>query len=381
MRSLTEPVPFGLYLHVPFCRKKCAYCDFYSAFASDGLLDRYAAKLQEEIREWGGKIDRPITSVYFGGGTPSLLAERLPTVMRAVRESFTLSKNAEITLEMNPEAQPQPVLEAAKVAGINRLSIGAQSGQDKRLSMLGRSHTAADTVRTVTLAREIGFSNLSVDCMIALPGSDLITLKDDLDFMLSLSPEHISGYLLKIEERTRFFQERGSLSLPDEEKAAEQYLSVCQTLALHGYGHYEISNYCRPGFESRHNLLYWQGNEYLGIGPSAHSFLNGKRFFYARDLQAFLRGDSPVSDGFGGGKEEFVMLRLRLSTGLSFSEYERRFGENPYGSLLAVCKPLAQENLLTLTPDHIALTEKGMLVSNSIIAGILTALEIKRRNV
>ena len=371
---MTDRSAFGLYLHIPFCRKKCAYCDFYSAIATDELLDRYTKALQTEIRKWGGATNRPIRSIYFGGGTPSLLGNRLPPIMNTIRDSFSLLPNTEITLEVNPSGRTETLLAAAKSAGVNRLSIGAQSGDNKTLALLGRTHTAADTLATVKAARRLGFENLSLDLMLGLPFSNEATLQNDLDFMLSAEPEHLSAYLLKIEPRTRFFAEQASLSLPDDDQQAAQYLLLCDVLKQHGYRHYEISNFSKPGFEGRHNLGYWQTEEYLGLGPAAHSFFEGKRFYYPKNLKAFLTGADPVADGAGGGKDEYLMLRLRLAEGVNFCEYRQTFGEDIADRLTAVCLPFAKAGLAAVTKDGVALTDRGMLVSNSIITACLDAL-------
>ncbi len=371
---MTDPKAIGLYLHVPFCEKKCAYCDFYSSFVTEDLLDAYEKRLIRVIYEWGGRVDRPIRTVYFGGGTPSLLGRRLPGVMQAVREAFALLPQAEITLEMNPGNRVEPVLENARKAGVNRLSIGAQSGDDQVLALLGRRHTAADTLFCVAEARKAGFHNLSLDLMLGLPHSTRESLRKDAEFLLAAAPEHLSAYLLKIEPNTLFARKRAELLLPDEDEQAEQYLLLCEILRENGWRHYEISNFCREGFESRHNIIYWRDEEYLGIGPSAHSFLNGKRFYYPRDLRAFLKGNRPLPDGEGGGWEEYIMLALRLKEGLVFSRLQERFGKRPGAAAAERLAPYRKAGLLTLDERSIALTERGMLVSNSLITEILNIL-------
>ena len=221
----------GLYLHIPFCAKKCAYCDFYSAFAGENALDGYTEGLISQIKNLGGRLCRPlIDTVYFGGGTPSLLGERIIPVIGAVREAFRVADGAEITLEINPAGESEKILSAAKKAGVNRLSIGAQSGDNTTLSLFGRTHTAEDTLNTVNAARKMGFKNISLDLMIGLPDSDINTLKADLDFVLSAEPDHISAYILKLEQNTLFYKKRESLNLPDEDETAEQYLYRCRYL-------------------------------------------------------------------------------------------------------------------------------------------------------
>ena len=298
--SLTKPL--GLYIHIPFCLKKCNYCDFYSVSANEEIKRDYVKALIGEIKQWGDSLSRPIDTVYFGGGTPSLLAEFFPDVMTAVKSSFTLCENAEITMEMNPADNCKEILNFALKSGVNRLSIGAQSGDDTELKVLGRRHTAKQTVETVRLARELGFENISLDIMLALPNSNEKTLEKSLDFITDLEPEHISAYILKVEENTPFNKVYDTLKLPDEDSTADQYLQMCKYLENKGYGHYEISNFSKSGFESRHNLKYWELKEYLGLGPSAHSFINGKRFYFERDLEKFIKGASPLPDGEGGSE-------------------------------------------------------------------------------
>ena len=371
---MTEAAPKGLYLHIPFCARKCAYCDFYSACVSDSMLDSYTESLIREIKNWGGVLRRPVfDTVYFGGGTPSLLGGRLAAVTDAVYSAFEIAPGAEITLELNPtgdRSKTHGFMKTARKSGVNRLSVGAQSGSDRELKLLGRTHSAADTLAAVSAAREAGFDNISLDLMLGLPGSDTGTLSESIDFILSAKPEHISAYILKIEENTYFYKMRESLSLPDDDSAADQYLYMCERLEKSGYTHYEISNFCLTGRESRHNLKYWRCREYLGIGPSAHSFINGKRFYYPRDMKAFIKGTEPVYDGDGGDAEEYIMLRLRLAEGLDLRELENRFRINTDRIKKAVM-PIEKMGLLITSGENIRLTDKGMAVSNSIITEIL----------
>lgn len=367
MKFLTNNL--GLYIHVPFCLKKCRYCDFYSSFVSEELLDSYTKAVIDSIKQWGGKTNRPIDTVYLGGGTPSLLSRRLPTVLDAVRKNFNILENAEITLEINPDKNIEEILRAAKSAGVNRLSVGAQSGDDGELKLLGRTHTVNDTKKTVETARTLGFNNISLDIMIGLPFSNKNSLFKNLEFIDSLSPEHISAYILKLEENTAFFKDK-TLVLPDDDETADQYLETCLFFEKKGYGHYEISNFSREGFESRHNLKYWRQEEYLGIGPAAHSFIDGKRFFYPKDLKAFMNRNSPLFDSFGGSSSEYIMLALRLKEGLDFKEYAKKFGSLPE-NFIKTAKLLEKEELLKLNGNGIRLTNKGMLLSNTVILKLL----------
>ena len=361
----------GLYLHVPFCQKKCRYCDFYSSFADGTQIDRYCKALIRSVNQWGGKFHRPIDTIYLGGGTPSLLNHRLPEVLKAVRDSFEILPDTEITLEMNPTGNAEEILSFAKKAGVNRLSVGLQSGIDRELEILGRTHTFENTKNTVELARNMGFSNISLDLMIGLPNSSKETLTESLDKITELGPQHISAYILKIEENTAFYKTAESLNLPDDDAVSDQYLLMCDYLKDKGYGHYEISNFAKKGFYSRHNLKYWLGVDYLGIGPSAHSLIDGKRFFYPKDLKGFIEGNTPLPDGSGGGKEEFIMLRLRLKSGISELEYRQKFGEDLPQSFKEKAELFLKNGLMTTEKDRYSLTDSGMLLSNSIITECL----------
>lgn len=366
--------PLGLYIHIPFCEKKCAYCDFYSVFLNEKLLDNYTNALKQNIIKWGGSISRPIDTIYFGGGTPSLLRHRLPEILECINSAFTVSKNAEITLELNPTGDTEEILSHIKKANINRLSIGAQSGNDSELKVLGRNHTPSDTVNAVSLARSMGFSNISLDVMLGLPSSNIQTLKNNLDFILSQNPEHISAYILKIEPKTAFSKIQNSLNLPNEEAQADQYLFMCDYLEKAGYIHYEISNFCKKGFESRHNIKYWQGKDYLGIGAAAHSLLDGKRFYYPNDIKAFIKEAKPIFDETLEPKAEYIMLSLRLNTGICFEEYKNKFGENLPEKLILKAGLYEKNGLVKITKENISLTDNGMLLSNSIITQFLEEL-------
>ena len=351
------PDGIGLYIHIPFCRKKCAYCDFYSVIPGEKVYKEYFGALLREIKKWGGEINRPVKTVYFGGGTPSLLGEDIVPLMDCIRQNFSVLPGAEITAECNPGADTG-FYAAAFAAGVNRLSVGVQAGENGRLKLLGRTHTKEDAAAAVFAARRAGFENISCDIMIALPDSSIKTLKEDIDFICSLEPRHISAYILKIEKNTAFYARRDELRLPDEDSAADQYLYLCRELKSRGYSHYEISNFAKAGFESRHNLIYWRCGEYLGIGPAAHSYLGGRRFYYPRDIKAFIAGGAPVEDGTGGDKAERLMLALRLAEGIDLAELSPAAREK--------ARLFEQNGLLKITGNRLSLTDKGMLVSNSI---------------
>lgn len=322
--------------------------------------------LKGEMKKWGGTIHRPIDTIYIGGGTPSLLGENIITLAEYIKENFCVCEDAEFTVEVNPSSSDN-FLRYAKQAGVNRLSIGVQSGSDDTLKILGRTHTALDAAITVKKARELGFDNISLDLMIALPDSSVDTLLKDINFVLSLEPEHISSYILKIEQNTAFAKKIDNLNLPDDDGAAEQYLYMCSVLSKKGYNHYEISNFSRDCKQSRHNMKYWIGEDYLGLGPAAHSCLDGKRFYYPRDLQGFIKNPQTVYDGESGGNEEKLMLGLRLSRGVDLSKIYDEIPQN----IIEKIDLLKKAGYIKADLPYISLTDSGMLISNSIISELL----------
>ncbi len=348
----------GLYLHIPFCDGKCPYCDFYSRRGSEGDMDAYTEGLCNRIAAWGEQLHRAaVDTVYFGGGTPSYLgATRLNRLLSATKEAFAVAENAEITAECNPRSSVGDFFVRLREGGFNRLSVGVQSFREEELTLLGRRHSGQDGERTLLAAKEAGFDNLSLDLMINLPGQTEESLNESLQRAVALKVSHLSVYMLKNEPGTAF----ESLPPMDDEQAAEQYRQVCETLEKAGYPRYEISNFAKAGKESRHNVKYWRGEEYLGLGPGAHSFLNGRRFYYPRDTAAFLRGDSPVDDGVGGSEQEKQMLGLRLTAGVPLND-----------TLREKAAPYIKAGFMQINNDRLSFTTAGFLVSNTILARIL----------
>ena len=372
----------GIYIHVPFCSAKCPYCDFYSLVGREKITAYCDAVMDElaTLRRVGpladGLKDRDISTVYFGGGTPSFLgAENLAALMRAVKENFAVAPGAEITAECNPSSSLAPgFFETLKEAGFNRISLGMQSVVDAERKKLGRKATAADVAAAVKACQQAGINNISLDVMLGVPEQTEQTLLSSLDFALSLGVRHLSAYLLSIEPGTFFAKKRDALNLPDEDAVCDRYLAMCDHLQKSGLRHYEISNFCRPGFEARHNTAYWRDEEYLGIGPAAHSYLNGRRFYFPRDLDAFLAGSPPVDDGPGGGWEEALMLALRLDTGISIQETREKYGVAPSPAFVDAIKPYLSGGLLAFDGDRLTLTEQGFLVSNTLIGEIIDVI-------
>ena len=366
----------GLYVHVPFCDGKCPYCDFYSIRAGEAEKDAYTQALCKAVSRWGQGECRRVDTVYFGGGTPALLgAERLCRVLETIRSGFLVDRNAEITLEANPHTAPAADWRRLQQSGFNRLSMGLQSAVPEELALLGRRHTPEEAAAAVEQAITAGFENISLDLMLAIPGQTMESLARSVSFCASLGVAHVSAYLLKIEEGTPFAAKAPQLGLPGEEIQGDFYLYACDLLEKAGYAQYEISNFAKPGRESRHNLRYWKGREYLGLGPAAHSLYRGRRFYYPRDLAAFLRGEMPVEDGDGGGAEEFFMLRLRLTEGVRRNEWKALFGKDFPPNLEKKIRTLARGGLLESSPEGFRLTRRGFLVSNEIICQLLLAWE------
>lgn len=365
----------GLYIHIPFCEKKCNYCSFYSFKPEDSQREKYVQSLCTEIKKWGVRNARPINSIYLGGGTPSLLSQNeMDDIFSAIRESFEITKDCEITCEVNPNSADLFLEYAAKM-GVNRISVGIQSANDEELKVLGRLHTFSEAKATIDKAKSLGISNISVDIMLGLPDSSLKSLENSVKSILELKPKHISAYILKIEEGTIFGKIEEALNLPNDDEVSEQYIFLCDLLRKNGYNHYEISNFSFDGFESRHNNKYWLCQEYIGIGPSAHSFYEGNRFYYSSSLEDFIEGKEPIFDEVGGDTEEFIMLRLRLSRGLEFNELEKNFGKVLTEDFYKTARLLEKNDLVTLDNNRISLTDKGMLVSNSIITKLVGCLK------
>ena len=362
----------GLYIHIPFCKAKCAYCDFYSLARSESRMDAYVAALRSSLRESAPKAAAyTVDTVYFGGGTPSFLgAARLCAVLETVFDSFSVAPDAEITLEANPEsARDASALRTLRSAGFNRISLGMQSADDAELRAIGRIHSASDTVAAVKAARGAGFHNLSLDLIYGLPGQTLARWRENLAAAIALAPEHLSCYGLKVEPGTPLHTRRGGTALPDDDAQADMYLYSTELLGASGYLQYEISNFARPGYESRHNLKYWTLGDYLGFGPGAHSDFGGRRFAVARDLSAFLAGSIVNSENAIVNQRERaaerIMLGLRLTRGLPAD------GLAGAEDVLWEC---AAHGLAKQKDGRWRLTPQGFLVSNAIILQVQEAL-------
>ncbi len=379
-------IPLGIYIHVPFCRSKCRYCDFYSLTdADDRLMDSYLDAVCEHIRETGDLApDYQVDTIYFGGGTPSFFgADGMAAILSIIRRSFDVTADAEITFEANPDSVTPRLLRRLRGEGFNRVSLGVQCDDDRILEEIGRPHNFDQAITAVERIRKAGFKNLSLDLIYGLPEQDLESWEKTLRNVISLAPEHISCYGLKVEEGTPLYACQDMVNLPDDDMQADMYLAMVEILRTKGYRQYEISNFSRRGYESKHNLKYWTGGEYLGFGPDASSDFAGKRFSIIRDLQGYIDGirsggqvlqniqEVPARERAG----EYLMLRLRTTQGISREEYEKQFllPFAPLEQALELCRQrghaLGSEN------GRWRLTPEGFLLSNSIISDLLLLQE------
>ncbi|MBQ4091211.1 MAG: radical SAM family heme chaperone HemW [Clostridia bacterium] len=364
----------GIYIHVPFCRSKCYYCDFCSQTrATEEQRELYVNRLIGEISSYKENGRELVAdTVYFGGGTPTLLdAGQLGRILCAVDSVFGIEKNAEITAETNPKTVDAKALRDIRNAGVNRLSIGMQSANDVELRALGRIHTYNDFLVTFSEAREAGFDNISADLMYGIPEQTKESFEHSVRALAALCPEHISSYSLTVEEGTPFYRRRDSLALPDEDRVSDMYLMMSDILRDSGYEKYEISNFAHKGRESRHNVKYWRCEEYIGFGPAAHSFFAGRRYSNSRDIGSYLGGqdirslEPPMSKR--EAMDEFVMLGMRLSRGIDKAEFSALFGEDfdiLYGNTFARFAP----EFVYIDKVVCRFTDKGMLVSNYILS-------------
>ncbi len=362
----------GLYIHIPFCDGKCPYCDFYSFRTDEEGKDAYVSALCREIKRKSEDYSFCADTVYFGGGTPSVLgAKRLNRIFEEICKYFSPAADGEITAECNPSSSDRAFFSDIAESGFNRISMGMQSFVDGERKILGRRGSGKDVLKRVEEAERAGIENVSLDLMLGIPLQTMQSFSQSLSACIEAGVPHISGYMLKIEEGTPFYNMRESLPLPDEDAVCDMYLQMCETFGKAGIEQYEVSNFAVKGKESLHNLKYWRCEEYLGIGPSAHSFMDGKRFFYPRDTEKFIRAPEIVSDGEGGDFEEYAMLALRLKEGLKESETLRRFGFGIPEKVYEVAEKFEKTGLLNITDEGINLSPDGFLLSNAIIGEMI----------
>lgn len=373
----------GIYIHIPFCRKKCLYCDFYSEPCDDARLRaEYTKALIGEINYYGQKYSKNLKAdtIFFGGGTPSLMeSELIDSIIKALKKAFSITEDAEITMECNPATLDNEKLRGYKAAGVNRLSIGSQSFDEEVLSGLGRIHSAKDIETTVKAAREAGFDNISLDLMFAVPKQTMAKWKDSLEKTLNLKPEHLSFYSLEIAEGTPFgkMHEEGTLEETSIEEDRKMYHYALERIKAAGYNHYEISNACLPGREARHNLKYWNLSDYLGLGPSAHSYIGGERHSNSADLRRYIEagGVDCIEESYINDLEddavEYTFTALRTKEGVSFKVFREKFGKEFWDFHSKAKKEFegyVQGGFAEEDCEHIALTQKGIDISNKIMA-------------
>ena len=374
----------GIYIHIPFCRSRCSYCDFATGMYSADMAERYVLSLVNEIGSWREvEPAETVDTIYFGGGTPSLLLPaQLETLLKAVRQRFKVLDNAEVTIEINPGTVTHEALAAFRALGINRASFGAQTFDDGELARLGRSHTADETRRTFRYLRDAGFNNVSFDLIAGLPGQTMAGWRHNLDEAFSLRPEHLSFYLLEVHQGTPLANhiKSGLQPQPDEDLAAEMYEVMLDTAAEAGYEHYEISNLCLPGLEARHNTKYWTAAPYYGFGCSAHSYDGGfRRWANERDLVRYIEmiehDRKAIVDETRLSKAdrqaEAVFLGLRLMQGFSFKEYQQVFGADLREKHENDLTRFREAGLIECNGDLIKLTRAGALLSNEVFAAFV----------
>ena len=371
-----------LYLHMPFCVRKCAYCDFLSFPTDQETQNLYTRRLREDIDAMGKKYgDIPVDTIFIGGGSPSVPDSALIVgIMEHVRKAFHVAEGAEISMEANPGTVTREKLTDYRRAGITRLSFGLQSANDRELKLLGRIHTWAEFLESFHLARECGFTNINIDLMSALPGQTRESWKDTLKRVTDLNPEHISAYSLIIEDGTPFGEKYGSEEgrklLPDEDSEREMYHETKRFLKSCGYERYEISNYAKPGRECRHNIGYWTGVPYLGMGLGASSYMDGCRFAVNSDMKQYLEEKPGMFTDVEkltkkDMEEEFFYVGLRMTAGVSLPEFERRFGVSAKDVYPGLMEMFVEEKAAVFQGDRFVLTDYGLDVSNYIMAQFL----------
>lgn len=370
----------GIYIHIPFCAKKCYYCDFVSYPNMKEKQKEYVEALKNEIKSYDLQ-NYNVTTIYIGGGTPSYIESKyIVEILENLKSKLKATKfeNMEITIEVNPGTVTKEKLLDYKKAGINRLSIGLQSANDRLLEQIGRIHKYQDFLQTYNLARNVGFENINVDLMLGLPNQSIEDLKESIENVIDLQPEHISIYSLIVEEGTKLYKqiETGELQLPEEELEREMYWYTKSKLELAGYKHYEISNYAKPKRKSKHNSNCWEQKQYIGIGAAAHSYLNNVRYCNVSNLEEYISNMAKLEADFEGKyivnerqnledrKNEFMLLGLRKIDGVSISKFKEKYVENPIFKYRDSLEKLVNDGLVQIDGDVIRLTNKGLDLAN-----------------
>ena len=361
----------GIYVHIPFCKKKCNYCDFISYEDKNEFVNLYIEKLQEEIKK-NAKITKEyeISTIYIGGGTPSYIdSSYILEILTSIKENYNINKNVEITIEVNPGTVNEEKLKSYIEAGINRLSIGLQSTKNNLLQLIGRIHKYEDFLETYNLARKVGFKNINVDLMIGLPTQTLEDVQESINEVIKLNSEHISVYSLILEEGTKLEKqiEEKTLFLPDENIEREEYWLVKNKLKEQGYVHYEISNFSKKGYESKHNVSCWKQEEYIGFGVAAHSYINKTRYSNVDNIEEYINCNSHIiheKQEKEAEEKEYMLLGLRKIDGVKISEFKNKFSENPIYVFKNELEKLVKEKLIECDLNTIKLTNKGIDLAN-----------------
>lgn len=365
----------GVYIHIPFCKSKCPYCDFHSHRCNPALQADYIKALADEIKTLR-RVKQFLPSqtftadtLYLGGGTPSVLkGEELEEIICLSKKEFNLPGDAEITVECNPGSDIEGLIPTFIKCGVNRVSLGMQSAVDSERRLLGRQSDRSRIKQVIDLLKQADIKNISLDIMLGVPDQTKESLKETLDFVKQCDIQHISAYILKIEDGTFFDIHRERYNFPSDDEACNLYEYCCQYLRSIGFNHYEISNFAKPGFESYHNTKYWKLESYLGIGAAAHSFIDSKRFYFESDTQGFIDGNEAIFDCYGNDWDEYIMLRLRLSDGLKLSELSSLYGEKACEKIIKRAPLFKEKGLVNFDGESISLTQKGFLLSNNIIS-------------
>ncbi len=359
----------GVYIHIPFCKQKCYYCDFISFAKYEEFQEKYFNTIKTEIKKFfEKKIDYKISTIYIGGGTPSYVNENY---IKEVLEQIPKKDAKEITIEVNPGTVNLEKLKTYKKIGINRLSIGLQSSKDRLLKQIGRIHTFDDFLKTYNMAKEVGFDNINVDLMIGLPNQTIQDIKETLSTIINLKPKHISVYSLIVEEGTKIANliNTGDMNLPDEETERNMYWYVKNYLELSGFKHYEISNFAKKGFESKHNMDCWNQEEYIGFGVASHSYINNIRFSNTENFNDYIKDyrNSKIiqeEQDISSKEQEYMLLGLRKIEGISIQKFKNKFGENPIYLFRKQLAKLTEQGLIGVDKDNIKLTNKGLDLAN-----------------
>lgn len=361
----------GVYIHVPFCKSKCPYCDFYSVPFSEDLIEKYVKTVCNELFRYSLQTDKTVDTIYFGGGTPSLLSTKhISKILENIQKNFKIS-NPEITMEINPADCDIQYFSEIKNMGVNRISLGVQSFEDSQLKILGRRHTVEYSVKSFENIKSVGINNISFDFMLGIPGQSFKGIDRFFDFCKNNFVPHISAYILKIEKGTPYFYNKKNFIFPTDDQSADMYEYVCKKAKKIGYNHYEISNFSYYNFESRHNTKYWNLDEYIGVGPGAHSLFENKRFYYSRNLSEFINAPKTLNEGIFEPEKEYIMLALRTKKGIINEEFKKKFNKDIPQKYLERAEKFLKYGMIDKFDGGFRLAESSFLLSNVVISKII----------